>query len=138
MTLNNNANPLRGGTVTVDSQTIIVPDNMIVTLPGINVAWPELFNGNTPNLPLFGTVSWDINVSRTFLRFVFYKRQLIGFYSCTGFRQRRQWSICLGYHLYHPERSPDSSRVHHVNRLHHWSLYSATERNYQCFQRRDQ
>ena len=51
-----------GGTITVNGIDIIVPDNMLVTLPSINVAWPELFNSGAPNLPQLGSVSWAVNV----------------------------------------------------------------------------
>ena len=41
-------NPLRGGTITVDGIVITIPTNLLVTLPAITVAWPELFSGTSP------------------------------------------------------------------------------------------
>jgi hypothetical protein len=69
MTLNNFDNPtlltpLTGGTITVNGMPVVVPDNTIVTLPAIAVAWPELFTNGVPNLP--GQQSWTATVcSRT-------------------------------------------------------------------------
>ncbi|KAJ7026500.1 hypothetical protein C8F04DRAFT_966333 [Mycena alexandri] len=54
--------PLAGGTITVDGMVITVPKNLLVTLPSISVAWPELFDGETPSLPLLGSVSWEATV----------------------------------------------------------------------------
>lgn len=42
---------LKGGSINVDGLAVTVPDNLLVTLPSITVAWSELFNGGTPNLP---------------------------------------------------------------------------------------
>ncbi|KAK0101018.1 hypothetical protein ONS95_012994 [Cadophora gregata] len=53
-------NPLRGGTITVDGSVITVPTNLLATLPGITVAWPELFNNGAANLP--GGVTWEAHV----------------------------------------------------------------------------
>ncbi|KAF2471061.1 uncharacterized protein BDR25DRAFT_354983 [Lindgomyces ingoldianus] len=51
MTLDPGTDPLRGGTITVDGITFIVPKNTLVTLPAAVAAWPELFNGETPIMP---------------------------------------------------------------------------------------
>ncbi|KAJ7892241.1 hypothetical protein B0H13DRAFT_2038759 [Mycena leptocephala] len=62
MTCNDNEGPLGGGTITVNGMVITVPKNLLVTLPSITVAWPELFDHETPNLPLLGSVSWEATV----------------------------------------------------------------------------
>lgn len=61
MTLNSSGGPLAGGTITVDGLTIVVPKNLLATLPSIAVAWGELFNNGAANLP--GSISWEANVS---------------------------------------------------------------------------
>jgi hypothetical protein len=64
LTVDNATDPLSGGTITVDGLTYVVPKNLLVTLPSIAVAWPELFNEDqSPKLPLFGTVDWQATVS---------------------------------------------------------------------------
>jgi hypothetical protein len=61
MTLDSTStSPVRGGSITVDGIVITVPTNLLATLPAITVAWPELFNGGTANLP--GSVSWEAHV----------------------------------------------------------------------------
>ncbi|KAI9053525.1 hypothetical protein LZ554_002480 [Drepanopeziza brunnea f. sp. 'monogermtubi'] len=62
MTLDTAGGPLAGGTTTVDGLSIVVPKNLLATLPSIAVAWGELFKSDrtTPNLP--GTVVWEANV----------------------------------------------------------------------------
>ncbi|KIJ37448.1 hypothetical protein M422DRAFT_260124 [Sphaerobolus stellatus SS14] len=63
MTLNTTGGILAGGSITVDGITIVVPENLLVTLPSIAVAWSELFSASgQPLLPRFGQVSWDVNV----------------------------------------------------------------------------
>ncbi|KAJ6529747.1 hypothetical protein B0H19DRAFT_1274139 [Mycena capillaripes] len=62
MSCNETGGPLAGGTITVDGMVITVPKNLLVTLPSINVAWPELFDGETPSLPLLGSVSWEATI----------------------------------------------------------------------------
>jgi hypothetical protein len=62
MSLDTAGGVLAGGNITVDGVTYIVPQNTLVTLPAINVAWGELFVNGTPNLP--GGVSWQANVGR--------------------------------------------------------------------------
>ncbi|KAF7335652.1 hypothetical protein MVEN_02220200 [Mycena venus] len=62
MTCNETDGPLAGGSITVDGMVITVPKNLLVTLPSISVAWPELFDGETPSLPLLGSVSWEATV----------------------------------------------------------------------------
>jgi hypothetical protein len=52
--------PLAGGSITVDGQVYTVPQNLLVTLPSITVAWSELFNNGIANLP--GGISWEANV----------------------------------------------------------------------------
>ncbi|KAJ7670518.1 hypothetical protein B0H17DRAFT_198484 [Mycena rosella] len=54
--------PLVGGTLTVNGFVITVPNNTLVTLPSITVAWSELFVNKKPNLPLLGSVSWEATV----------------------------------------------------------------------------
>ncbi|KAH7389158.1 hypothetical protein BKA64DRAFT_131605 [Cadophora sp. MPI-SDFR-AT-0126] len=54
------SNPLRGGTITVDGNVIIVPTNLLATLPAITVAWPELFDNDVANLP--GGPTWEAHV----------------------------------------------------------------------------
>lgn len=53
--------PLAGGSVNFDGQKIIVPKNLLATLPSITVAWGELFKNGVANSP--GGVSWEANVS---------------------------------------------------------------------------
>ncbi|KAJ7139026.1 hypothetical protein C8R44DRAFT_727142 [Mycena epipterygia] len=59
---------LGGGTITVNGLTITVPkarcvQNLLVTLPSISAAWPELFDYyGRPKLPLLGSVSWEAMV----------------------------------------------------------------------------
>jgi hypothetical protein len=60
MTLDLNGGPLAGGTITVDGVEYIIPQNTLATLPGISVAWGELFVNGTANLP--GHVSWQATV----------------------------------------------------------------------------
>ncbi|ORY15696.1 hypothetical protein BCR34DRAFT_477573 [Clohesyomyces aquaticus] len=60
MTLDAGDHPLRGGTITVDGITFIVPKNTLVTLPASLVAWPELFNGGVPIMP--GTQTYQATV----------------------------------------------------------------------------
>lgn len=52
---------LAGGSITVDGLVIVVPKNLLVTLPSITVARPEMFNNEVANLP--GGIPWDANVS---------------------------------------------------------------------------
>jgi hypothetical protein len=53
---------LRGGSITVDGLTIVIPDNTMATLPATNVAWSELFtSAGVPLLPVGGV--WKANVS---------------------------------------------------------------------------
>lgn len=59
---------LRGGSITVDGLTIIIPDNTMATLPATNVAWSELFDATAPFASKLPGI-WKANVSRTpFLR----------------------------------------------------------------------
>ncbi|CAL3962328.1 unnamed protein product [Diplocarpon coronariae] len=51
---------LAGGSITVDGQKIVVPKNLLATLPSITVAWGELFKDGAANLP--GSISWEANV----------------------------------------------------------------------------
>ncbi|KAJ7253428.1 hypothetical protein C8J57DRAFT_624565 [Mycena rebaudengoi] len=62
LTLNATGGVLAGGTITVDGALITVPENLLVTLPSITVAWSELFEGGVPALPLLGSVSWQATV----------------------------------------------------------------------------
>ncbi|KAJ7065868.1 hypothetical protein C8F01DRAFT_982946 [Mycena amicta] len=65
MTLNNTADPLAGGTITVNGFEITVPKNLIVTLPSIACAWSEMFDttgSGSPYLPGLGTNSWEATV----------------------------------------------------------------------------
>ncbi|KAJ7155815.1 hypothetical protein C8R46DRAFT_910506, partial [Mycena filopes] len=62
MTVNSTDGPLAGGTIKVNGFTITVPKNTLVTLPSITVAWSELFSNGQPDLPLFGSVSWEATV----------------------------------------------------------------------------
>lgn len=57
--------PLAGGSITVDGLVITVPANLLVTLPAISVAWPEMFNNGVANLP--GSISFEANVSLTWI-----------------------------------------------------------------------
>jgi hypothetical protein len=63
MSVDTAGGPLAGGSITVDGMVITVPANLLATLPSITVAWPELFTGDTANLP--GSVSWEAHVSCT-------------------------------------------------------------------------
>lgn len=60
MSLDAGTDLLRGGTISIDGALVIVPANSLVTLPAATVAWPELFDGNKPQLP--GTQTWKANV----------------------------------------------------------------------------
>ncbi|KAH8814737.1 hypothetical protein DL96DRAFT_423323 [Flagelloscypha sp. PMI_526] len=63
LTVTDPTDPLSGGTITVDGLTYVVPKNLLVTLPSIAVAWPELFDSSqNPKMPQFGTVSWQATV----------------------------------------------------------------------------
>ncbi|KAJ7701559.1 hypothetical protein B0H17DRAFT_189781 [Mycena rosella] len=62
LTLNSAGGVLAGGTITVDGILITIPQNLLVTLPSISVAWPELFEGGVPTLPLLGEVSWEATI----------------------------------------------------------------------------
>ncbi|KAJ7145995.1 hypothetical protein C8R44DRAFT_5120 [Mycena epipterygia] len=64
MTLDPGGDVLAGGTISVNGFNITVPKNLLVTLPSIACAWEEMFDDDTgaPNLPLFGTVSWEATV----------------------------------------------------------------------------
>ncbi|KAJ7184710.1 hypothetical protein C8R46DRAFT_1343732 [Mycena filopes] len=67
MTLDLEDGVLAGGTITVNNFVVTVPKNLLVTLPSISVAWSEMFtinedNSTTPNLPLFGAVSWEATI----------------------------------------------------------------------------
>ncbi|KAJ6483816.1 hypothetical protein C8R47DRAFT_945785, partial [Mycena vitilis] len=53
---------LAGGSITVKGLQIVVPQNTLVTLPSITVAWSEMFKGTTPSLPLLGSVSWEATI----------------------------------------------------------------------------
>ncbi|KAJ6524493.1 hypothetical protein B0H19DRAFT_972034 [Mycena capillaripes] len=73
MTLNVADGPLAGGSMTVNGIKITVPKNTLLTLPSITVAWSEMFtvdanNNTTPNLPLFGSVSWETTVFGNIVR----------------------------------------------------------------------
>ena len=54
---------LSGGGITVDGMAIVIPENLLVTLPSINVAWPELFDSSGAAL-LPGLQSWQATVSK--------------------------------------------------------------------------
>lgn len=55
---------LSGGTLLVNDINIVIPRNLLVTLPSITVSWAELFNADgTLSLPRFGTVEWEVSVS---------------------------------------------------------------------------
>ncbi|KAJ7146109.1 hypothetical protein C8R44DRAFT_690358 [Mycena epipterygia] len=62
LTLNATGGVLAGGTITVDGIVVTVPQNLLVTLPSITVAWSELFNAGVPALPLLGSVSWEATI----------------------------------------------------------------------------
>ncbi|KAJ7671461.1 hypothetical protein DFH06DRAFT_1366430 [Mycena polygramma] len=53
---------LAGGSITVNGLPIVIPQNTLVTLPSVTVAWSEMFTGTTPQLPMFGSVSWEATV----------------------------------------------------------------------------
>lgn len=63
MTLDSTTDPLSGGNINVDGFIIIVPKNLLVTLPSITVAWPELFVNGVAQLP--GSVTWEAHVSQS-------------------------------------------------------------------------
>ncbi|KAJ7468500.1 hypothetical protein FB451DRAFT_374873 [Mycena latifolia] len=62
MTLLDSTDPLAGGTLTVNGFVVTIPNNTLVTLPSITVAWSEMFIDGEPNLPLLGSVSWEATV----------------------------------------------------------------------------
>ncbi|KAJ7145994.1 hypothetical protein C8R44DRAFT_656035 [Mycena epipterygia] len=64
MSLDPGGDILAGGTITVNGFKIIIPKNLLVTLPSISCAWEEMFDDDTgePNLPMLGTVSWEATV----------------------------------------------------------------------------
>ncbi|KAJ7145996.1 hypothetical protein C8R44DRAFT_5148 [Mycena epipterygia] len=63
MTLDPGGDVLAGGTISVNGFKIVVPKNLLVTLPSISCAWSEMFDDNgAPNLPLLGTVSWETTI----------------------------------------------------------------------------
>lgn len=66
MTLNQTGGLLAGGTITIDGIEIIVPQNLLATLPSITVAWSELFENGTPNLPGSADTTWEALVSLKF------------------------------------------------------------------------
>ncbi|KAJ6566672.1 hypothetical protein B0H19DRAFT_1257865 [Mycena capillaripes] len=73
MTLNVADGPLAGGSITVKGFNVTIPNNTLVTLPSITCAWSEMFtidahNNTTPNLPLFGIVSWETNLFGNIVR----------------------------------------------------------------------
>jgi hypothetical protein len=65
MSLDQGGGPLAGGTITVNGIPIVVPKNLIATLPATAVSWPELFTGNPPvaNMPGWpASQSWTAHV----------------------------------------------------------------------------
>lgn len=53
---------LSGGTLRVNGITVIIPKNLLVTLPSITVSWAELFNvDGSLNLPNF-EYGWEVSV----------------------------------------------------------------------------
>ncbi|KAJ7456906.1 hypothetical protein FB451DRAFT_1047681 [Mycena latifolia] len=62
LTLDTADGVLAGGTITVDGILVTVPQNSLVTLPSISVAWSELFVDGAPALPLLGSVSWEATI----------------------------------------------------------------------------
>ncbi|KAF7297085.1 hypothetical protein MIND_00941400 [Mycena indigotica] len=65
MTLDNSEDPLAGGTITVNNFHIVIPTNLLLTLPSITCAWSEMFDETgKPLLPLFLSegVAWEATV----------------------------------------------------------------------------
>ncbi|KAI5837649.1 hypothetical protein DFP73DRAFT_487084 [Morchella snyderi] len=63
-TVNNISDVLSGGTLSVNGMNIVVPRNLLVTLPSITVSWRELFTSTGAlNLPRFGITEWEVTVS---------------------------------------------------------------------------
>lgn len=59
---------LSGGTLRVNDITVIIPKNLLVTLPSITVSWAELFNaGGSINLPNF-EYGWEVSVSSSTIK----------------------------------------------------------------------
>lgn len=56
---------LSGGTLRVNDITIVIPRNLLVTLPSITVSWAELFTTDgTLNLPNL-SYGWEVSVRPT-------------------------------------------------------------------------
>ncbi|KAI5795342.1 hypothetical protein DFH27DRAFT_484388 [Peziza echinospora] len=67
-TVNDITDVLSGGTLLVNGLTVIIPRNLLVTLPSITVSWQELFKPDeTLNLPMFGVKSWEVSVTGNFV-----------------------------------------------------------------------
>ncbi|KAJ7058267.1 hypothetical protein C8F01DRAFT_1150226 [Mycena amicta] len=65
MTLDNRSDSLSGGSITVNGFDIVVPKNLLLTLPSITCAWSEMFDeSGEPLLPLFQSegVSWEATI----------------------------------------------------------------------------
>lgn len=59
MSLNTSStNPLRGGSIQIDGINILVPTNLLPTLPALTVAWQELFDAQNNGL----AVGFEANV----------------------------------------------------------------------------
>ncbi|KAH0613056.1 uncharacterized protein H6S33_009436 [Morchella sextelata] len=63
-TVNNISDILSGGTLSVNGMNIIIPRNLLVTLPSITVSWSELFtSAGALDLPRFGVTEWEVSVN---------------------------------------------------------------------------
>ncbi|KAK7036465.1 hypothetical protein VNI00_011662 [Paramarasmius palmivorus] len=67
-TWNNQSDVLSGGTLTINNQEFIIPRNLLVNTPALTaVAWGELFNGDTINLPLWPEVAWEAQIFANYI-----------------------------------------------------------------------
>lgn len=103
--------PLAGGTITVDGLVITVPKNLLVTLPSITVAWPEMFNNGVANLP--GSISFEANVN---LPWISNTLSLIN----TGGGKSSWWKVYRGACIHRPTFYANSSRFCNLHRYCYW------------------
>ncbi len=126
MTLDKTGGVLAGGTLTVNGVTMTVPANTLVTLPSVTVAWSELFlSSGSPNLPQFGTVSWDVTVGLPHSLYIIRATD-----HALGIRKSTGWTIPRGLDLHHPRCGSIPPRIHHLYRYDDWYFYGWREHCY--------
>lgn len=106
--LNGTVDFLAGGTITIDGTEIIVPRNLLATLPSITVAWSELFENGVPNLPGISDTTWEATVSS--LNQI--ASNLIA-NSITGPRKSCSQSVHCRFSIPHSESHKIASRFYH-------------------------